>query len=252
MDEIAPGIWRWTARHPEWHTRIEWGREVASFALVGSGARALGGGPPAAGRDSAPAFGRSGTLSLIDPLLPAPGSAARARVDRSLDRLVGAAARLDIMITIPYHARSAEELLVRYRGALPTTIWGHRAVAGRFRDPATVLAEIAPGRPVGDGILALAIGKPRRFEMPLYFPAHRALAFGDAVIGIDGGLRVWQQGSTDPVWHNQVFVPTLRPLLDLDVERVLVTHGPPVLRGGRKALEAAMAAGPWDYRSLKD
>ncbi len=229
MNEIAPGIWRWTARHPEWHTRIEWGREVACFALVGDGA-----------------------LTLVDPLLPAAGSAPRDAVDRGLERLAREAQRLDIMITIPYHARSAEELLVRYRDALPTTIWGHRAVARRFADPATVLREIVPGEAVGDGVLALAIGKPRRFEMPLYFPAFRALAFGDAVIGIDGGLRIWQQSSTDPAWHDQVFVPTLLPLLDLDVERVLVTHGPPVLHDGRRALQAAMAAGPWDYRAAKD
>ena len=156
------------------------------------------------------------------------------------------------MITIPYHARSAEELFERYRDALPTTIWGHRAVAKRFRDPATVLNDIEPGQAVGADALALAIGKPRRFEMPLYYPAHRALAFGDAVIGIDGGLRIWQQASTDPFWHDRVFVPTMRPLLDLNVERVLVTHGAPVLHGGHEALEAAVAAGPWDYRAVKD
>jgi hypothetical protein len=229
MNEIAPGIWRWTARHPEWHTRIEWGHEVASFALAGGGA-----------------------LALVDPLLPAADSATRAEVDRALEQLAREAAQLDIMITIPYHARSAEELFVRYREALPTAIWGHRAVAKRFRDAATVLREIEPGRPVGDGALALAIGKPRRFETPLYFAAHRALAFGDAVIGIDGGLRIWQQASTDPIWHDRVFVPTMLPLLDLDVERVLVTHGPPVLRDGHEALRAAMAAGPWDYRAVKD
>lgn len=211
---------------------------MASFALVGD------------------------ALVLVDPLLPAPGAgladgeaqAARARADveRALDRLAREATRLEIMITIPYHARSAEELLARYRDALPTTIWGHRAVAKRFLDPATTLHEIEPGRPVGDDALALAIGKPRRFEMPLFFPAHRALAFGDAVIGIDGGLRVWQQASTDPAGHERVFVPTMRPLLHRDVERVLTTHGDPVLHDGRKALEAALAAGPWDYRAAKD
>jgi hypothetical protein len=245
MNEIAPGIWRWTARHPEWHTRIEWGHEVASFALVGD------------------------ALVLVDPLLPAPAEDGRpdtdrrpgtdgrpdtrADVERILDRLAGRATRLEIMITIPYHTRSAEELLARYRDALPTTIWGHRAVAKRFRDPATTLHEIEPGKTVGDGgALALAIGKPRRFEMPLFFPAHRALAFGDAVIGIDGGLRVWQQASTDPAWHERVFVPTMRPLLRRDAERVLTTHGDPVLHDGRQALEAALAAGPWDYRAVKD
>ena len=68
----------------------------------------------------------------------------------------------------------------------------------------------------------------------------------------DGGLRVWQQASTDPAWHERVFVPTMRPLLHRDVERVLTTHGDPVLHDGRKALEAALAAGPWDYRAAKD
>jgi hypothetical protein len=228
MDEIAPGIWRWTARHPEWHTRVEWGHEVASFALVGDG------------------------LVLVDPLLPVLEAPTRAAVDQGLDRLVRKAERLDIMITIPYHARSAEELFKRYQGALPAAIWGHRAVAKRFRDTAMVLHEIEPGQTVGGDALALAIGKPRRYETPLYYSAHRALAFGDAVVGIDGGLRIWQQASTDPLWHDQVFVPTMRPLLDLDVERVLVTHGAPVLRGGHQALEAAMAAGPWDYRAVKD
>ena len=72
------------------------------------------------------------------------------------------------------------------------------------------------------------------------------------MIGIDGGLRIWQQASTDPLWHARVFVPTMWPLLDLDVERVLVTHGEPVLHEGREALKAAMAAGPWDYRAVKD
>ena len=32
----------------------------------------------------------------------------------------------------------------------------------------------------------------------------------------------------------------LRPLLDLDIERVLVSHGEPVLGGGREALETAL------------
>jgi len=229
MNEIAPGIWRWTARHPEWHTRIDWGHEVACFALVGN----------------------RGALALVDPLVPALDAPQRAEVDRALDRLAREADRLDIMITIPYHTRSAEELSARYRDTLPTAIWGHRAVAKRFRDAETVLHEIVPGETVGDGAFALAIGKPRRFETPLYFAEHRALAFGDAVIGFGGGLRVWQWAPTAPLWYERAFLPTLRPLLDLDVERVLVTHGPPVLHDGTRALEEAMAAGPWDYRTVK-
>jgi hypothetical protein len=32
----------------------------------------------------------------------------------------------------------------------------------------------------------------------------------------------------------------LRPLLDLPVQRVLVSHGRPVLRGGKRALEQVL------------
>jgi len=97
-------------------------------------------------------------------------------------------------------------------------------------------ARIAPGRTVGDGVLALPIGKPRRFETPLYLPAHRALAFGDARDRIDGGLRIWQQGATGRSWQRPGVRPTLLPLLDLDVERVLVTHGPAVLHDATRRL----------------
>ena len=89
--------------------------------------------------------------------------------------------------------------------------------------------------------------------MPLFFPDHRALAFGDAVIGIEGKLRVWQSVNADQErWYRERFIPTLRPLLDLDVERVLVTHGPPVVEGGRRELAEAFEAGPVDDdRSLR-
>jgi hypothetical protein len=228
LREITPGIFRWQTRHPEWHTRIEWGHEVASFALVGS----------------------AGELALIDPLLPAPNVPSRPAVERALDGLVGAAARLDIMITIPYHVRSAAELYERYRKRLDVTIWGHPAVAKRFAGTGTPLTKIKPGEAVGRSAVALAIGKPRRYETPLYFAAHKALAFGDAVVGFETGLRVWQQAPTAADWYEQRFVPTLLPLLDLDIERVLVTHGESVLHGARQALRDALAAGPWDYRGL--
>ena len=35
----------------------------------------------------------------------------------------------------------------------------------------------------------------------------------------------------------------------IDAERVLLTHGPPVLRDGRRALADALAGEPWYHRS---
>ena len=59
---------------------------------------------------------------------------------------------------------------------------------------------------------------------------------------------MWQEGPASPVWYRDRLLPTLRPLLDLDVERVLVTHGPAVAEGGHQKLQAALAAPPWDCR----
>ncbi|MGH2781681.1 MAG: hypothetical protein ACRDLA_09795, partial [Thermoleophilaceae bacterium] len=100
------------------------------------------------------------------------------------------------------------------------------------------------------GISAHTIGKPRRHEMPLHIPSHGALAFGDAVAEVDGRLVVWATRRVDAKverFHRERFTPTLEPLLELDFDRVLVTHGQPVLQDGRRALREALGRRPW-YR----
>jgi hypothetical protein len=100
-----------------------------------------------------------------------------------------------------------------------------------------------------EGIEPLPIGKPRRYEMPLHLPGHRAIAFGDAlVVTPEGDLRLWHDGRVDDDrarWYRERFVPTLEPALDLGPEHVLVTHGEPAVGGGRAALAAALRARPW-------
>jgi hypothetical protein len=219
VDEIAPGMWRWTAPHPEWHTDVEWGREVASFALA-----------------------VDGTLVLVDPLVPDD-------VWPRLDELAAKRETVAALITIPYHVRSSEDALARY--GTKASVWGHAAVARRMRD-GSLLRPIEPGAPLPGRAEAFAIGSPRRQEMPLWFPSHRALAFGDTVVGVEGALRVWIWEDLDSTkrkaWYRNRFVPTLEPLLALETESVLVTHGPPVVGGGSEALREALAADPWHYR----
>ena len=126
-------------------------------------------------------------------------------------------------------------------------IWGHAAAAKRL-DDRSGFREIDPGSELPGGVSAHVIGKPRRQEMPLYLPSHRALAFGDAVVEVDGELKVWATDRIDERrvrFHRERFNPTLEPLLELGLERVLVTHGRPVLSGGREALRKALAARPW-------
>jgi hypothetical protein len=221
MKRLTEGLWRWTARHPEWHPG-EFGAEVASFA-----ARA-----------------EDGTLLLVDPLLPAEPEP----VTDQLDAMAGD--RVAILITIPYHVRSAEDLWKRYGKQAETTIHGHPAAAKRLKDR-SAFRQIEPGTPLPGGVTAHTIGKPRRYEMPLHLPSHDALVFGDAVAESGGALKVWATDKVDAKverFHRERFNPTLEPLLELDFDRVLVTHGEPVMKGGKRALRAALKAKPWYHR----
>jgi hypothetical protein len=219
--QLAEGLWRWTARHPEWHPS-GFGSEVASFALRAA----------------------DETL-LVDPLLPA-------EAEPVLDLIAGQGGeRLAILITIPLHVRSSEEIRDRFRGRLETTIWGHPACRKRLADT-TGFRAFEPGDALPAGASAHRIGKPRRFETPLYLPSHRALAFGDAVAGVDGGLRVWSVNHVDADvrrFYRERFNPTLEPLLELDFDRVLVTHGQSALDSGRATLADALRADPWYHHA---
>jgi len=217
VEELAGGLWRWTARHPDWHPG-RWGAEVACFAVDAGDA-----------------------LVLVDPLLPAYDEGLLGR----LDELARRSELVAILVTIPYHTRSAEPLSERY----DALIYGHPRVVDRL-DRRTRFRAIEPGAELPGRARAYAIGKPRRYEMPIHLPSHRALAWGDALVTtLEGELRLWHwRDRVDEArarWYRERFTPTLEPLLDLDLERILVTHGPPILHDGAAALRTALAAKPW-------
>jgi hypothetical protein len=218
VEELADGLWRWTARHPEWHPGA-WGSEVASFAVDAGD-----------------------VLLLVDPLLSGHDEGLLRRLDE-----LASSREVAILITIPYHTRSAEPLSERY-GA---SIHGHPRVADRL-DRRKRFRAIEPGAELPGGARAYAIGKPRRYEMPIHLPSHRALAWGDALVTtLQGELRIWHwRDRVDEArvrWYRERFNPTLEPLLELDLERILVTHGPPILHDGAAALRTALATEPWPH-----
>ncbi|HEY6758107.1 MAG TPA: hypothetical protein VI318_01410 [Baekduia sp.] len=219
MEELRPGLHRWTTRHPSWHPADAFGAEVACFALqTGDGA-----------------------LLLVDPLLP-PDAA------DLLDELAAAApSKTYIFITIGYHVRSAAALSERY-GA---TIHGPETVRGRLDDDARFAVLTPDGNPAG--VKAYTIGRPRRSERPLLFPSHQALAFGDALVTTpDGDLRMWCHDEITPerrAFYRERFAPTLRPLVDAEPQAILSTHGAPILDGAAAALRAAAAGEPWYHAS---
>jgi hypothetical protein len=48
---------------------------------------------------------------------------------------------------------------------------------------------LEPGETLPGGVTAHPIGRPRRYEQPLHLSSQRALAFGDAIVEVDGALR---------------------------------------------------------------
>jgi hypothetical protein len=93
------------------------------------------------------------------------------------------------------------------------------------------------------GVEALRI--PRAGETMAWLPGPRALVPGDRLLGDgDGGVRLcpasWLR-YLRPGLTLEELRGALRPLLDLPLERILVSHGEPVLRDGRAALERALS-----------
>jgi glyoxylase-like metal-dependent hydrolase (beta-lactamase superfamily II) len=111
VDEIAPGLWRWTGLHPDWTAEEDWPREVGSVY-----------------------YETDDAVVLFDPLIPPED---RERFLAALDRDVERAKRpVAVVLSTESHRRSSAEILERYdgrlvsRGELPTgvelkeTRWG--------------------------------------------------------------------------------------------------------------------------------
>jgi hypothetical protein len=150
---------------------------------------------------------------LIDPLLPREG---RAQFLDWLDARLGAR-RVSILTTIHWHRRDREELAARY-GARSSRAWNEI--------PAGV--EPRPLRGAGETLY--------------WLPAPVALVAGDRLIDGAGGLRLCPESWLADVRVDRAGLAELmRPLLELAIERVLVSHGEPVLHDGRAALARAIA-----------
>ena len=98
-----------------------------------------------------------------------------------------------------------------------------------------------PGDALPGGAEALPSG--RATEVVFWLPAHAAVVPGDVLLGdAGGGVRLCPESWLPSGVAHAELRTALAPLLDLPVERVLVSHGAPVLEDGRNALAKALAA----------
>jgi glyoxylase-like metal-dependent hydrolase (beta-lactamase superfamily II) len=153
---------------------------------------------------------------LIDPLLPPDGH----RLLRALDDHVRRRERrVAVLTTIGFHRRSRDLLAERYG-----------ATTSRARKNLPGGVEAYPIRGAGETIFWLS--------------EHRALVPGDRILGAPGGgLRLCPQSWLTYLPHRLTaaqLADALRSLLELPIERVLVSHGEPVLSGGHEALARAL------------
>src|SRR5438034_10547690 len=127
VQELRPGLWRWTAPHPEWEHAENWGPDVASvYAELPH------------------------EVVVIDPLVP-PGEDERfwSALDRDVERL---GLPMHVLLTVHWHERSVATVLDRYEAKL----WRPEE---KGELPAGVHAEIVKG---SDWVEALFFLEPHR------------------------------------------------------------------------------------------
>jgi hypothetical protein len=194
VQEIAPGLRRWTAWHDHWE------EDVGALAVD-----------------------TEDGLVLIDPLDP-PSDLGKPD---------------HVLVTVYWHGRGtskvgAKNVWASTRSAQPLQNRGI-VVTNRFR-----AGDELPG-----GIQALQTA--RSAEVVYWLPEHRAVVVGDVLLGAGAKpratsdeLRLCPERWLGKPTHDDL-KESLRPLLDLPVERVLVSHGEPLLRDGKRALAALLA-----------
>ncbi|MBA3433220.1 MAG: hypothetical protein H0U08_03910 [Actinobacteria bacterium] len=207
VSQIAPGLWRWTGYHEEWK------EDVGSvFCETEDG------------------------VVLVDPLVP-PEDADRfwAALDRDVERVGG---DVHVLVTVFWHTRGTTEIVDRYGARVWAPTTSRAAVARRA---GIVTDAFRPGDRLPGAIEAFRTA--RRTEVVYWLPQHRALVPGDVLLGDgDAGLRMCPESWLPPSTGHSELAASLRPLLELPAERILVSHGSPVLADAGAALAAALGS----------
>ena len=133
-----------------------------------------------------------------------------------------------IVLTSPWHQRDALTLAKRLRAPI------YVPPPDREPDPIGGIVFRAGDRlPVGVDAFP---GREDPYDVVLYVDSRGIVVAGDTLVDRGHGLEILQDWLPEGVIREEV-VDGLRPLLDLPIELVLPTHGPPA---DRAALERAL------------
>lgn len=188
MQEVRPGVWHWTAHHPDWREGADWGPEVSSFA-IDDGERLL----------------------LFDPIAPS-----------SLIDELAAGRHPVVVLTCPWHRRDTAALVERLGAEVfvpPPDEGDPEPVRGEvYRE----------GDTLPFGILALAGMEPNDLVLWVESRCALVLGdtLMDRGNGLEF-RRDWAEKGAIAARGvpPEMILERLQPLRDLPVELVLATHG---------------------------
>jgi glyoxylase-like metal-dependent hydrolase (beta-lactamase superfamily II) len=196
VEEIAPKLWWWTSLHPDWTPEdLEggegWEQIVSSYALA-----------------------TDDTFVLFDPLI---------EDWDSLDRQVEEQGQPAILITLFWHARSAQQLLDRYDGA---SVWAYEPAAELIGERTRYTNAFRAEDALPAGIEAIPMA--RAYEVAYWLPQQNSVVVGDTILRHGDRATLFP-----PSWAYQkqeiidAAKQSVRELIERNPDRLLLTHGGP-------------------------
>lgn len=139
-----------------------------------------------------------------------------------------------VLITVAFHARSTGKIGAPH-------VWAPARAVRRLKNRGVdVTDSFEPGDELPGGIAAYATA--RDGEVVYWLPDHRAIAVGDVLLGAgakphatSAPLRLCPESWLEKKKHRDLR-KSLLPLLDLRLERIMLSHGDPVLTAAKERL----------------
>jgi glyoxylase-like metal-dependent hydrolase (beta-lactamase superfamily II) len=160
-----------------------------------------------------------GSFVLFDPLAPAGEDE---KLWAALDGDVEHHGPPSILLTVFWHARSAQEILDRYDGA---TLWAHEPAATPVAERVRITNTFSGGDRLPGGVEAIAVH--HRDEAAFWVPSNRALVLGDSVLGYDGRAALCPASWLADGESTAELESSVRRALEQEPDLLLLTHGGP-------------------------